>query len=465
MQTPGTGPFRLGDVRGLYPNEIDEEFAYKFARAFVTHYEPQGKIATGRDMRPSGHTLQTALNRGFNEAGYDVVDLGLCTTELGYFASSRPGIAASVMVTASHNPLPYTGFKCALGGGEAVTFETGLADVQKLMRTSFHSNSYLKGSITGTDIHQDYVRFLASKFPVDAPSSRKIALNGLNGAAATIAGPMVDFLNLPVTWFRQTPGDFPLEGADPAHPALAREMKQLMTGGNFSLGVAWDGDADRCIFFDGDGNLTHTYYIVGILVDTYLRQYPGASIVYDTKLCWNTLEIIALNNGIGIPCETGHAFMKQKMRRYNAIYGGELSGHHYFADFYHCDSGMFAWLKMLEVLRDDDRTLAEMIDERRNHFCITPEITLKLTDPKQAFDEILSHYGSRANIDFFDGLSFDMDDWRFSLRHSKTEPVVRLNLESRAGADVLLNEGHNLLSHLQPFHCDEEDWTRFLYIH
>lgn len=451
-------------MRGLYPDEIDEHFAWKFAHAFVTHFQPIGKIATGRDMRPSSVGLQSALNHALCEAGYDVIDLGLCTTELGYFASSKPDIAAALMVTASHNPLPYTGFKCALSNGEAVTLDTGLSDVRELMESRVKRTSKRQGTIASVDIHQDYVQFLASKFSIDGNAPGNIALNALNGTAATIAGPVAEHLGLPVTWFRQAPGDIPREGADPTHPRLMREMKELMSAGDFELGITWDGDADRCVFFDGNGNLAHTYYIVGILVDAYLRQWPGASIVYDTKLCWNTLEIVKLNKGVAVPCETGHAFMKRKMRLHKAVYGGELSSHHYFADFFHCDSGMFAWLKMLEVLRASKRTLGELVEERKKKFCITPEITLKLNNVQQAFDEILACYGSQAKVDYFDGLSFDMDDWRFSLRRSKTEPVVRLNLESRAGGDRLLDAGYTLLGRLRPFQSDEEDWSRYLYI-
>lgn len=333
--------FRLGDVRGINPDEIDTSFATAFAHAFVSHFRISGAIVTGRDMRESSVLLQEALNEGLRESGIQVVDLGLCTTELAYFASTLPEYSAAIVVTASHNPAQYNGLKCVLKNGRAVTFETGLSEVMAKMLDN-HRNLSRIGSLTVKDIRPLYIDYLKSKFSSADLQSEHIALNGLNGTAATLAGTLATQFALPFTWFRKEPGPIPSEGADPVPPRLAAQMKRFMEDGNFAIGVAWDGDCDRCVFFDGDGNLVPTYYVVGLLAEHFLIRNSGASIAFDTKLRWNTIDVIQRHGGIPVPSATGHAFMKQKMREHKAVYGVELSSHNYFGDLFGCDSGMFA---------------------------------------------------------------------------------------------------------------------------
>lgn len=450
--------FRLGDVRGVYPSEINEEFVERFAHALVGHFDLQGKIATGRDMRGSSEGLQYVLNDTLSSVGMEVINIGLCPTELGYFASGMPDIEAAIVVTASHNPAAYNGLKCVLADGRAITFDNGLGHIRALMKGGYHHPS-AKGSITRVDYHARYLDFLKTHFPPETLRGGKVALNGLNGTAATMAGSIASEFRLPVTWFRKNPGPIPSEGADPANPRLSAEMKRFMDGQGFALGVAWDGDCDRCVFYDGTGDLIPTYYVVGLMVEKFLADQPGESIVFDTKLCWNTLDMIRKYSGKPVPAETGHAFMKQKMHAHRAVYGGELSSHHYFGDFFGCDSGMFAWLTMLKLLGDSP-SVHEMVQERRKEIRCTPEINLALTDVDQAFARVLEVYGAEAiDIDHFDGLSFVMPgEWRFSLRRSKTEPVVRLNFEARKTGDVLLNEGEKVFSVLEPYRGDDRGW-------
>jgi len=452
--------FRLGDVRGIYPEEIDETFAYRFAGAFARRFHIAGAVAIGRDTRASGISLQHALYRGFADCGIESLDLGLCPTELGYFASACSGVDAAIIVTASHNPARYNGFKCVLKGGQAVTFDTGLGDV---MRSMLEGNDQYSGEDNGTpgptDFAARYLSWLTSRFSPGSFQIGRIAVNGLNGTASTLAADIADAFGLPVTWFRKEPGPIPGEGADPGNPRLAAEMKSFMKDGDFALGVAWDGDCDRCVFFDGEGEKLPTYYVVGLLAEHFLQQCPGRAIVFDTKLCWNTLDIIAEHAGKPIPSQTGHAFMKQNMRRSNAIYGGEMSSHHFFGEFFHCDSGMLAWLNILKVLSQSGCTIAELISERRRRFCSIAEINLRLTDIDRAFREIREHYnGKSAHVREFDGLSVELPgDWRFSLTPSKTESLVRLNMESRTGDGILVNEGTKLLKRLQTFQADGTD--------
>ncbi len=445
--------FRLGDIRGRYPEEIDEPFVTAFARAFVARFELEGVIVTGRDMRPSSVSLQQALNVALSECGLDVRDLGLCPTELGYFASTRSGVSACIIVTASHNPPAYNGLKCVLAGGRAVTFDTGLDDVMALMLEGSPSHiRQAKGRIQVLDLVGEYIQFLANHFPVESLNAGRIALNGLNGTAATLAVNIADSFDLPVTWFRREPGPIPEEGADPGKPRLTREMKAFMSAEDFSLGVAWDGDCDRCVLFDSSGDMIPTYYVIGLLAAHFLKRQPGAPIVFDTKLCWNTIDVIQAAGGKPVPSETGHAFVKRRMKESRAIYGGELSSHHFFGDFFHCDSGMFAWLTATQ-LASNGVSIGDLIAERRQEVCCTPEINLSLADVGAALEALDKAFRPDAvAVRQFDGISFEMKGgWRFSVCPSKTEPLVRTNFESRGHPERLLEHTREVLDTLSGF--------------
>jgi phosphomannomutase len=458
--------FRLGDVRGVYPADIDETFAFDFAVAFATHFGISGTVATGRDMRTSSKALQQSLDEGFMSCGLEVLDIGLCPTELGYYASARSGISATIVVTASHNPANYNGLKCVLQQGVAVTFETGLNEVMRLMQNGVAPNTTARGHARRLDLHDEYIEYLGRQFPLATRESVKIALNGLNGTAATLAGQISEHFSLPVTWFRREPGPIPDEGADPANPKVASEMKEFMQGDDFQLGVAWDGDCDRCVFFDGAGDIVPTYYIIGLLAEYFLSREPGRAIVYDTKLCWNTLDIVSEFGGKAVASETGHAFMKRHMRENDAIYGGELSSHHFFGNFYYCDSGMFAWLTLLEVLARSGKGIGELIQDRRRVICCTPEISLALSDIDAAFNAVLSTCSRNAlSVERFDGFALEMPgEWRFSMKPSKTEPLARVNFESRGNPEQLIDEATKVLDILSPYRTRNEDFSSRLVI-
>ena len=463
MKANTSSAFRMGDVRGIYPDAINEEFSVRFAAAFVKHFELKGTVATGRDMRASSIPLQTALNQGLAGAGVEVLDLGLCATELGYFASAQENINATIIVTASHNPPEYNGFKCVLKNGTAVTFDTGLAEVKQLMQTIDLAPVASACAPTRVDLHPRYIDYIKSRFPFETLTTAHIALNGLNGTAATLADTLASELHIPVSWYRKEPGTIPPQGANPANPQLMQEMKTFMSGKDFDLGVTWDGDCDRCVFFDRNGNLIPTYYIIGLLTRSFLESSPGATIVFESKLCLNTLDVIHRHGGQPARAETGHAFMKRAMREHNAIYGGELSAHHYFGDFYYCDSGMYTWLKILEIIKTSGQTIDGLVGEYRANICCTPEISVSIKNVEQAFASTLKKYERLANrVDHFDGLSFDMPgDWRFTLRQSKTEPLVRINFESRGDPDLLLEEAHEVIEQLN---VADRSWCDELYL-
>lgn len=451
--------FRLGDIRGRYPQDIDEEFVAAFAHAFVGHFDLRGRIATGHDTRLSSPDLHAALNRALASIGIEVVDMGLCPTEVGYFASTCAGIDAVIVVTASHNPPSYNGLKCVLANGRPITRDQGLLAIAGLMASGYRHRS-AAGAIRHEDFHSQYLTFLSHVFTRQQLAPGNIALNGLNGTAATIADSIATAFDLPVTWLRKQPGQIPVHGADPAHVSLAAEMQSFMAQGNFTLGVAWDGDCDRCVCFDAQGKMVPTYYLISLLIEKFLKASPGAAVVFDTKLCWNTLDVIKRSGGKPVPSATGHAFMKQNMHKHHAVYGGELSSHHYFGAFHGCDSGMFTWLTVLQLLAESELPIHELIEQCRSEVLATPEISLALSDNDAALVALQKKFaGNALQVDQFDGLSFSMPgDWRFSVTRSKTEPVMRLNFEARRSAETMLCDGLQVFAALEPFRIDDGDW-------
>jgi len=458
--------FRLGDIRGRYPTEINENFVRSFGPEFVLQFKMSGRIATGRDTRDSSLALQETLNTSLRQSGIDVMNLGICATELGSFASFQADIEAVIIVTASHNTPDYNGLKCILRNGEAITYETGLKHIESRMNALKEVSDLsdldrpLKGSLSNLNLVPDYVHFLTNSLNHEKWHLGKLALNGLHGTASTLATPISKRCELNSFWYKQEPGTLDSLGVDPSHPKHTADMKQFMASRDFELGVAWDGDSDRCAIFDEAGCLIPSYYMVGIFTEYFLQQNPGAAIVFDTKLCWNTLDIIQQYNGKAVPSQTGHAFVIHQMKKHNAVYGGELSGHHYFGEFNGCDSGMLAWLMTLVIIQSTPCPLEELVDTMRKSVKCTQEINLSLQDSNQAINQIMSTYGPRAKkIDELDGISLEMPgDWRFSLRNSKTETKLRLNLETRSSGDALIDEGEKIIKVLRPFMLDDQGW-------
>jgi phosphomannomutase len=316
-----------------------------------------------------------------------------------------------------------------------------------------------RGKVSHRDYRAAYIDFLKCRFDINLDKVGVIALNGLNGTASTLAADIAYEFELPVTWFRKEPGPIPEGGADPVNPELRIQMFDYMQSDHFNLGVAWDGDCDRCVFFDGEGRYVPSYYMVGFLAGHILQQSGPANVVYDTKVCWNLLDVLRRNGGTGMASKTGHSFMKENMKRHNAVYGGELSSHHYFGDFFHCDSGMYAWLKTVEFISRSELPLEELVAERRHLFKCTPEISIGLTDTDAAIEFLKKHYSKDATeVDETDGLAMDMGTWRFSIRDSKTETKVRVNFETTDSGVKLLEYGGRLLKALEPYRGDEADW-------
>ncbi|MCB1646342.1 MAG: hypothetical protein KDI36_12860 [Pseudomonadales bacterium] len=458
MSTNHSAAFRLGDIRGIYPSDINESFIYQFARIFTRHFGLAGKrVVTGRDTRHSGESLQQALNQGLLDSGLEVLDLGISATEVGYFASVQTGISAALMVTASHNPGAYNGLKCILAGGKVVTFETGLRDIMYAMAVEHHEVRMAPEQPQPAEIHEHFCDFISGKFSGEPLQGLRMALNPMFGTAVPTASALAASLGLNISWLNQEAAPVPPEGPDPIKPDRLAEMQRFMARGQYDLGVAWDGDADRCLFFDGTGNLIPTYYVVGMFATAALERSPGAAIVYDSKLCWNTEDIIARHRGKPVIARTGHAFMKEKMQSSGAAYGGELSGHHYFGDFFGCDSGMYAWLEMVRILSHAGKDLASLTEEYRRQIRCTREVSLKIGNFDALTTRLMSEFEVLAEaVTRVDGLAIHLGNWRMSIVPSKTEDTVRFNFEGRCSEDELLEGANHVLRLASAYVASEE---------
>ena len=425
--------FKAYDARGKVPDELNTDIAYRVGRAYAEFIEPK-RVAVGRDVRQSSDDLFDALTRGLVDSGVEVLDLGLCGTEQVYFAAFHLELDGGIMITASHNPIDYNGFKFVRENARPLSGDSGLQDIRRIAEEESFSAPAARGSITPTDLSAAYVDHLLGYISdIDALRPLKIVTNPGNG----MAGPVVDLLEqrLPFEFVKiqnQPDGSFPngipnpmlLEGRTPTIDAI-RESKA-------DLGVAWDGDFDRCFPFDHNGRMIEGYYIVGLLGAQLLQSNPGDRVVYDPRLTWNTIELINAAGGEPVQSKSGHAFIKETMRRVNGIYGGEMSAHHYFRDFGYCDSGMVPWLLLAEMISVQNRSLAAMVDERIERFPVSGEINVQVDDTSAMIEKVRAHYESLPHeIDRTDGIGMDFGDWRFNLRASNTEPLLRMNVESR----------------------------------
>ena len=426
--------FKAYDARGKVPNELNEEIAYRIGRAYAEFIKPKS-VAVGRDVRLSSEALFSALCEGLTDSGVDVLDLGLCGTEQVYFAAFHLQLDGGIMITASHNPVDYNGLKFVRECAKPLSADSGLVDIRKIAEEEAFSEAARKGSIEATDLNDAYIDHLLG-YIGDLGTLRplKIVVNAGNG----MAGPVVDRLEqkLPFEFIKiqnQLDGTFPNGIPNPLLPEGRGATIDAIRQHGADLGVAWDGDFDRCFLFDHNGRFIEGYYLVGLLGVQLLQQNPGERIVHDPRLTWNTVELIKESGGETVQSKSGHAFIKETMRAVNGIYGGEMSAHHYFRDFGYCDSGMIPWLLISEMMCVQQRTLAEMVDERIERYPCSGEINTEVADTDVAMQRVEAHFsGLPHEVDRCDGVSMDFGDWRFNLRASNTEPLLRLNVETRA---------------------------------
>jgi phosphomannomutase len=431
--------FKAYDARGKVPSELNEEIAYRVGRAYAEFIKPE-RVAVGRDVRLSSEALFAALTSGLTDSGVDVLDLGLCGTEQVYFAAFHLQLGGGIMITASHNPVDYNGLKFVRESAKPLSADSGLVDIRRIAEEESFSPATRKGDIIPTDLSSDYVDHLLGYIAdVDKLKPLKIVVNAGNG----MAGPVIDLLEkrLPFEFIKiqhEPDGNFPNGIPNPLLPECRGATIDAIKQHGADLGVAWDGDFDRCFLFDHNGRFIEGYYLVGLLGVQLLQQNPGECIVHDPRLTWNTIELIEANNGEAVQSKSGHAFIKETMREVNGIYGGEMSAHHYFRDFGYCDSGMIPWLLLSEMISNQNRTLAEMFDERIERYPVSGEINTQVADSDISIKRVEDHYANLPHeIDRSDGVSMDFGEWRFNLRASNTEPLLRLNVESRANPALM----------------------------
>ena len=441
--------FKAYDIRGRVPDELNEDIAYRLGRAFARTVG-KGDIVVGYDIRCDSPPFAHAITRGLNDEGRDVIDIGLGGTEETYFHTFDRGVAGGIMVTASHNPIDYNGMKLVREGARPISGDTGLRDIERLVEENdFGAPQAARGKVIQEHDKSSYIKHLLSYIDVSALRPLKIAVNAGNGGA----GAIIDLLaeHLPFEFIRvnhEPDGSFPNGIPNPLLPENRGATAQAVIASSADLGIAWDGDFDRCFLFDAQGNFIEGYYIVGLLAAQLLAKHSGAKIIHDPRLTWNTIDMVEAAGGVPIESKTGHAFIKERMRLEDAVYGGEMSAHHYFREFAYCDSGMIPWLLVAERLSKTGISLADMLAERMAAYPCSGEINFVVKDAGAAVARVLDFYsGAHPRIDRVDGLSVTFESWRFNLRVSNTEPLLRLNVESRGDAP-LMREKTAELSHL-----------------
>jgi phosphomannomutase/phosphoglucomutase len=431
--------FKAYDIRGRVPDELNEDLVRRIGMATVRQLGP-GPVLTGRDVRLSSPSLQAALSAGIQAAGRDVIDIGLCGTEEVYFQTGYHKAAGDIMVTASHNPMDYNGLKLVREGARPISGDSGLFIIRDHAASGHITVSDIHGKITRAPVKDSYIQHLLGYVDRSRLKPLKIVTNAGNGGA----GMVIDLLapHLPFEFIRvhhEPDGHFPHGIPNPLLPENRNTTAEAVRAHGADFGIAWDGDFDRCFFFDADGRFIEGYYLVGLLAKTLLAKYPGGKIIHDPRLLWNTIEMVRDAGGIPVQCKTGHAFIKERMRAENAVYGGEMSAHHYFRDCAYCDSGMIPWLLIAELLSQSGRTLAEWVEDRVRMFPCSGEINFRVSDAQASVDRVMSNYiALNPVLDFTDGVSAEFPEWRFNLRSSNTEPLLRLNVESRGNTGLMV---------------------------
>lgn len=444
--------FKAYDVRGRIPDELNEDIAYRIGRAYSEFVSPS-KIVVGHDIRLTSKSISDALVEGLRDSGVDVLHIGICGTEEVYFSTFHygdRGVDGGIVVTASHNPKDYNGMKFVREDARPISGDTGLLEIQRLAEEDQFAAAETRGELESLDHRGAYIEHLLGYIDPNQCRSLKIVANPGNGGA----GAVIDALegSLPYEFIKvhhDPDGNFPNGVPNPLIPENRPSTIEKIKETGADMGIAWDGDFDRCFFFDEEGNFIEGYYIVGLLAAAFLDKRPGQNVVHDPRLTWNTIDIVSAREGHAILSKTGHAFIKERMRAEDAVYGGEMSAHHYFRDFSYCDSGMIPWLLVSELMSTRGQKLSELVAERMEKFPVSGEINRRIEDPVATIARVKSAFEADAiGTDLTDGLTLEFADWRFNVRSSNTEPVVRLNVESRANRDLMAEKTKAILDML-----------------
>jgi phosphomannomutase len=455
--------FKAYDVRGKVPEQLNVDMAELIGRAYAQLIHPS-KVVVGHDIRLTSPEISGALTKGLVASGVDVVDIGLVGTEEVYHATFALGVDGGIMVTASHNPREYNGMKFTRAQARPISSDTGLFDIEEMVRDALTGadggrlralaearTAARPGVVEQMDMRPRFVEHLLRYIDPGALRPLKVLVNPGNGGA----GPVIDLLEpyLPLQFVKineRPDGTFPLGVPNPLLPENQAATSRAVAEAGADVGIAWDGDFDRCFFFDEQGEFVDGYYLVGLLAQRALKRHPGANIIHDPRLVWNTVELVERAGGTPVLCKSGHAFIKEKMRAVDAAYGGEMSAHHYFREFSYCDSGMIPWLQVVEAICEAGRPLSKMLAERIALFPVSGEINLTLNDPPRALETVRARYAAEAlGVDETDGLSIEYPQWRFNVRMSNTEPVVRVNVETRGDTALLRAKTDEIIAVLE----------------
>ena len=432
--------FKAYDVRGRVPDQLNDDIARRIGRAYADVVKPR-QVVVGHDIRLTSEAIKAAVTEGLLEQGVDVYDIGLCGTEEIYFATSHAGMDGGIAITASHNPKDYNGMKFVREDSRPISGDTGLFDIKKLAEQDQFTPAAERGQWYPLNTSEAYVQHLLSYVDTASLKPLKIVVDAGNGGA----GRVVDLLeqHLPFEFIKlhhNADGNFPNGVPNPLLPENRVAATAAVRDHGADLGLGWDGDFDRCFFYDEDGNFIEGYYVVGLLAEAFLKQQGPARIVHDPRLTWNTVDIVQSLGGEAVQSKTGHAFIKERMRLENAVYGGEMSAHHYFRDFAYCDSGMIPWLLVAGLISSSGQPLSKLVAERMAAYPCSGEINRTIENPVAVLTKIEAVYRDQAeSVEHVDGLSMSMGEWRFNVRMSNTEPLVRLNVESR-GDQALMKE-------------------------
>lgn len=442
--------FKAYDVRGRIPDELNEDIAYRIGRAYAEYLKPS-TVVVGYDIRLTSFQMSRSTIQGLTDGGADVIDIGQCGTEEVYFATSHLGTDGGICVTASHNPKDYNGMKFVREESKPISGDTGLKDIQRIAEENQFGEVQRKGLLTEQDTRPDYIEHMLTYVDQRNLKPLKIVCTAGNGGAGSVIDAIES--HLPFTWVKvhhEADGNFPNGVPNPLLEENRPATIEAIQASGADMGVAWDGDFDRCFFFDEKGNFIEGYYIVGLLAEAFLKKESNNKIVHDPRLTWNTIDIAESLGGQAVQSKTGHAFIKERMRKEDAVYGGEMSAHHYFRDFAYCDSGMIPWLLVSELISTTGKPLSQLVEERMSAYPCSGEINSRLQDPKAVIAKIEAQYSPNANsVDTTDGISIEFDTWRFNLRSSNTEPVVRLNVEAKGDESLMKAKTAELLALMQ----------------
>ena len=449
--------FKAYDIRGQLGTELDEGIAYRIGRAYAEFLKPNN-VVLGGDIRLTSGAIKAALSDGIRDAGADVIDIGMVGTEEVYFATSHLEADGGIEVTASHNPIDYNGMKPIREGSRPISSDTGLLDIKRIAEANDFApvDTAKRGGYKEVSILDAYLDHLFTYVDLASIKPMRLVMNAGNGAAGHVVDALearFTALNLPIELikiFNEPDGTFPNGIPNPIlHENRAPTIDAVLEH-KADMGIAWDGDFDRCFLVDEKGNFIEGYYIVGLLAEAFLLKNPGAKIVHDPRLTWNTIDLVNQGGGKAIQSKTGHAFIKERMRNEDAVYGGEMSAHHYFRDFFYCDSGMIPWLLVMELISSSGKPLSALVSAMVEAYPSPGEINRKISDPAAAIERVRKYYESSAQvIDKTDGISMEFPQWRFNLRMSNTEPVVRLNLETRGDKSLMAQREAEVLALLE----------------